>query len=40
LGVSGAVAAILGGVSAFLVYQYSRARGIWGTDEPPVGTAE
>jgi fermentation-respiration switch protein FrsA (DUF1100 family) len=40
LGISGAAAAILGGLSAFLVYQYARARGIWGTDEPPEGAAE
>ncbi len=40
LGVSGALAAIVSGVSAFLVYQYARARGTWGTDEPPAGVAE
>ena len=40
LGVSGAFAAIVSGVSAFLVYQYARARGIWGTGEPPAGAAE
>src|SRR5919197_6664834 len=40
LGVSGAVAAAVGGISGLLVYQYARARGIWGTDEPPVGTVE
>jgi len=40
LGLSGALAAVLGGMSAFLVYQYARARGIWGTDEPPDGAAE
>jgi fermentation-respiration switch protein FrsA (DUF1100 family) len=40
LGVSGAAAALIGGLSAFLVYQYARARGIWGTDEPPDGAAE
>jgi uncharacterized protein len=40
LGVSGAVAAALGGISALLVFQYARARGIWGTDEPPAGTVE
>src|SRR5690349_12764341 len=40
LGVSGACAAIVSGVSAFLVYQYARARGIWGTGEPPAGAAE
>jgi fermentation-respiration switch protein FrsA (DUF1100 family) len=27
-------------LSGFLVYQYARARGIWGTDEPPEGAAE
>jgi hypothetical protein len=40
LGISGALAAIVSGASAFLVYQYARARGIWGTDEPPAGAAE
>src|SRR4051812_7379567 len=40
LGVSGACAAIISAASAFLVYQYARARGIWGTDEPPEGAAE
>ncbi|MGI9146898.1 MAG: alpha/beta hydrolase [Chloroflexota bacterium] len=40
LGVSGAAAALIGAVSGFLVYQYARARGQWGTDEPPSGTAE
>jgi fermentation-respiration switch protein FrsA (DUF1100 family) len=40
LGVSGAAAAIVSGLSAFLVYQYARARGTWGTDEPPAGAAE
>jgi uncharacterized protein len=40
LGVSGAVAAAVGGISALLVFQYARARGIWGTDEPPAGTVE
>src|SRR2546423_14156667 len=40
LGISGALAAIVSGLSAFLVYQYARARGIWGTDEPPAGAAE
>jgi len=40
LGVSGAAAALLSAVSGFLVYQYTRARGQWGTDEPPTGTAE
>jgi uncharacterized protein len=40
LGVSGAAAALLSGLSGLLVYQYARARGVWGTDEPPEGTAE
>jgi fermentation-respiration switch protein FrsA (DUF1100 family) len=40
LGISGALAAIVSGVSAFLVYQFSRARPIWGTGEPPAGAAE
>jgi uncharacterized protein len=40
LGISGALAAIISGLSAFLVYQYARARGTWGTDEPPAGAAE
>src|SRR6059058_5351117 len=40
LGISGACAAIVSGLSAFLVYQYTRARGIWGTAEPPDGAAE
>src|SRR5216683_1519966 len=40
LGVSGAAAALLSAASSFLVYQYVRARGQWGTDEPPAGTAE
>src|SRR5919199_1201035 len=40
LGLSGAAAAALGGISALLVYQYARARGIWGTDEPPEGSVE
>ncbi|HYY88328.1 MAG TPA: alpha/beta hydrolase [Chloroflexota bacterium] len=40
LGVSGAVAAAVGGISGLLVYQYARARGIWGTDEPPEGSVE
>jgi hypothetical protein len=34
LGISGA-AAVVSGASAFLVYQYARARGIWGTDDQP-----
>ncbi|MBV9171637.1 MAG: alpha/beta hydrolase [Chloroflexi bacterium] len=40
LGVSGAAAALVSAVSGFLVYQYARARGQWGTDEPPAGLAE
>jgi uncharacterized protein len=40
LGVSGAAAALVSAVSGFLVYQYARARGQWGTDEPPDGMAE
>lgn len=40
LGISGACAALISAVSAFLVFQYARARGIWGTDEPPEGAAE
>jgi fermentation-respiration switch protein FrsA (DUF1100 family) len=40
LGLSGAAAALVSGVAGFLVYQYARARGQWGTDEPPDGVAE
>jgi fermentation-respiration switch protein FrsA (DUF1100 family) len=40
LGVSGVAAALISAVSGFLVYQYARARGPWGTGEPPVGAAE
>lgn len=40
LGISGAVAALISAVSGYLVYQYTRARGQWGTDEPPAGSAE
>jgi fermentation-respiration switch protein FrsA (DUF1100 family) len=40
LGVSGAVTAALGMAAGYLVYQYARARGQWGTDEPPDGVAE
>jgi uncharacterized protein len=40
LGVSGVVAALISALSGFLVYQYARARGQWGTDEPPEGSAE
>jgi uncharacterized protein len=40
LGTAGAAAALIGALSAFLVFQYARARGTWGTDEPPEGAAE
>jgi len=40
LGVTSAAAALINGLSAYLVYQYARARGQWGTDEPPEGSAE
>jgi fermentation-respiration switch protein FrsA (DUF1100 family) len=40
LGVSGVAAALISALSGFLVYQYARARGQWGTDEPPEGSAE
>jgi fermentation-respiration switch protein FrsA (DUF1100 family) len=40
LGFSGAAAALVSALSGFLVYQFARARGQWGTDEPPAGTAE
>ncbi len=40
LGVSGAATAAMSMATAFLVYQYARARGQWGTDEPPEGLAE
>src|SRR5438270_7360360 len=40
LGISGAAAALISALSAFMVFQYARARGIWGTDEPPAGAAE
>lgn len=40
LGVSGAAAAVVSALSGYLVYQYARARGVWGTDEPPAGSAE
>jgi dipeptidyl aminopeptidase/acylaminoacyl peptidase len=40
LGLSGAAAALVSALSGFLVYQYARARGQWGTDEPPAGAAE
>jgi fermentation-respiration switch protein FrsA (DUF1100 family) len=40
LGLSGAVTALISMMAGFLVYQYARARGQWGTDEPPEGSAE
>ena len=40
LGVSGAATAAVGMLAGLLVYQYARARGQWGTDEPPDGMAE
>jgi uncharacterized protein len=40
LGVSGATAAVVTGIAGLLVYQFARAQGKWGTDEPPEGTAE
>ena len=40
LGVSGAITAVASMAAGFLVYQYARARGQWGTDEPPDGLAE
>jgi pimeloyl-ACP methyl ester carboxylesterase len=40
LGVSGALTAAASMLAGFLVYQYARARGQWGTDEPPDGAAE
>jgi dipeptidyl aminopeptidase/acylaminoacyl peptidase len=40
LGLAGAAAALLSALSGFLVYQFARVRGQWGTDEPPAGTAE
>lgn len=40
LGVSGAVTAAVSMAAGYLVYQYARARGQWGTDEPPAGVAE
>ena len=40
LGVSGAVTAAVSMATAYLVYQYARARGQWGSDEPPEGLAE
>jgi uncharacterized protein len=40
LGVSGATAAVVTGLAGLLVYQFARAQGTWGTDEPPEGMAE
>ncbi|HEY1291861.1 MAG TPA: alpha/beta hydrolase [Chloroflexota bacterium] len=40
LGLSGAATAALSMVAGLLVYSYARARGQWGTDEPPEGLAE
>jgi uncharacterized protein len=40
LGVSGAATAAISMAAGFLVYQYARARGQWGADEPPAGVAE
>ncbi|MBV9327932.1 MAG: alpha/beta hydrolase [Chloroflexi bacterium] len=40
LGVSGAATAAVSMAAGFLVYQYARPRGQWGTDEPPDGLAE
>ena len=40
LGVSGAATAAISMAAGFLVYQYARARGQWGTAEPPEGVAE
>src|SRR6266581_1074824 len=40
LGISGAATAAISMATGFLVYQYARARGQWGTDEPPDGLAE
>src|SRR6267154_186697 len=40
LGVSGATAAVVTGIAGLLVYQFARAQGKWGTDEPPEGLAE
>ena len=40
LGVSGAVTAAVSMAAGFLVYQYARARGQWGSDEPPEGLAK
>ncbi|MBV9582970.1 MAG: alpha/beta hydrolase [Chloroflexi bacterium] len=40
LGISGAATAAAGMAAGYLVYQYARARGQWGTEEPPEGLAE
>jgi fermentation-respiration switch protein FrsA (DUF1100 family) len=40
LGVSGAATAAISMAAGFLVYQYARPRGQWGSDEPPEGLAE
>ncbi len=40
LGVSGATAAAVSGMTALIVYRASRPRGVWGTDDPPDGVAE
>jgi fermentation-respiration switch protein FrsA (DUF1100 family) len=40
LGVSGAATAAISMAAGYLVYQYTRPRGQWGTDEPPAGLAE
>jgi uncharacterized protein len=40
LGLSGAATAAVSMLAGLLVYQYARARGQWGTDEPPDGLAE
>ncbi|MBV9578950.1 MAG: alpha/beta hydrolase [Chloroflexi bacterium] len=40
LGVSGAATAAVSMAAGFLVYQYARHRGQWGTDEPPDGLSE
>jgi len=40
LGLSGAATAAVSMLAGLLVSQYARARGQWGTDEPPAGLAE
>ncbi len=37
LGVSGATAAVMGGMAGAILYQVARQRGEWGTGEPPEG---